>query len=273
MSIDAALFDCEICGEPLGPEWERHNEICVCCVADLALDLVREKQEQGRKLKVADFPEALEIALRPDAGEWRKYQVSYPDASLGHLSVTHCPSENNTIVRVAQIMLEGAARDPGPGPYTSLVEEQDGDCFGWMSDTRVEIYEHMPLFRKLDRAPEGATVLINGLGLGMAALAAVRNPRIASVDVVELDDEVALLIGEQLLELADREHLDGGKVTVHVEDAHAIKWPRAKQWTYAWHDIWPNISYVQNSHSAARLMDKYERRVGWQGLWGKQLRP
>lgn len=130
----------------------------------------------------------------------------------------------------------------------------------WMGDTRAEILEHAPLFDRvavLSGAPGSRRVLINGLGLGVAVHGVLTHEVIGHVDVVELNREVAMLVGQ---------FLDPGRVTVHVADAYKITWPADARWDVAWHDIWPMIS-DENLPGMRSLHRKYRRTAGWQGSW------
>lgn len=149
----------------------------------------------------------------------------------------------------------GLDRDPGWGDgFTAL--RHNGKI--WMSDTRAEIMEHSPLINKLwwcESIP-GQTVLINGLGIGMAVQACLRHG-VEHVDVVEIEQDVIDLVGPLF---------DPAKVTIHKADAYEIEWPRGKSWTFAWHDIWPSIS-PENLAGMRRLHKRYKTRVQWQDSW------
>lgn len=152
-------------------------------------------------------------------------------------------------------------RGTTPGTYSRLVV----DDTLWMSDTDAECRDHgEAVMRGRDAGQfDGATGLINGLGLGCVLGAWL--DVLDHVDVVESDERIARLIGSWY------EQQWPGKVTVHIGDAYTIKWPRGKGWTVAWHDIWPSIC-SDNLEGMATLHRRYGNRVGlWQGSWAKYL--
>jgi hypothetical protein len=209
--------------------------------------------------------EAIEIL---DADQsWKRYQVDWPEAELGRYAIQHFTILPRAIGRVNNLMAEGMDRDTGAGTFRRLLERHPRtDTCGvtWMSDTRAEIYEHAPMLNKLDlcaRFGQAKRILINGLGLGLVANAALAYPRVEHVDVVEYDPEIVELVGQFLT--------TDPRVTIHLGDAYNISWPRGTRWDLAWHDIWPEIS-DDNLPGMARLGRKYKGKAGWQGYWQKR---
>jgi hypothetical protein len=215
-------------------------------------------------VKRVTVEEALDLL---DADQsWKRYQVDYPEAELGRYAIRKFEILRTASGRVDNLLSEGMDRDTGYGQFHKLIERQPNTAEPevlWMSDTRAEIMEHDPMLDKLDLcAPFGQAkrVLINGLGLGLVAHAALTYPRVEHVDVVEYDPEIIELVGQYLT--ADP------RVTIHLGDAYDISWPQGTRWDLAWHDIWPYIS-DDNLPEMARLGRKYRGRVGWQGWWQK----
>lgn len=191
---------------------------------------------------------------------WRKYQVHYSPRVDGPWEVRNFSIPRRAKSRLTEVRDSGPERDPGYGDgFTKIVHvnPDTGKRTVWMSDTRAEIREHYPFFEAMDRMKKGSGVLINGLGIGMAALAAAKHPNVGHVDVVEIDEDVAGLI---------RSELPADRVTLHVNDAYAQRWPKGTRWAVAWHDIWPQIDDA-NLEGMNRLELKYRDRARWQGCW------
>jgi spermidine synthase len=133
----------------------------------------------------------------------------------------------------------------------------------WMSDTKAEILEHVPLFNQLWQTETwpGKRILINGLGLGVAVHAALTYDGIGHIDVVEKDADVIELVGQYLTK--------DPRVTIHLGDAYHIRWPKGTKWDIAWHDIWPDIS-DGNLEGMNLLANKYRNRVTWQASWQEE---
>lgn len=147
-------------------------------------------------------------------------------------------------------------RDSRPGEYTRLLV--DGRL--WMSDVDAEWRDHLEAVWRI-RQPETRRVLINGLGLGMVVQAALDQPHVEHVDVVELDRRVVDLVGPH--------YLKDPRVTIHHADAYTVTWPANTRWDVAWHDVWKDMNQ-DNLPLMAKLHRRYGRRVGWQGSWGKE---
>lgn len=215
--------------------------------------------------------EAIAILDNPkDRAIWLKYQVNYPEAQVGPFKLEHFVIEQDSPWRRKNIILEGMDRDTGYGTFTKLVElrpnEPDpGDRrVLWMSDTRAEILEHAPMLEKLElcgSARQAKRVLINGLGLGIIARAALNTPGVEHVDVVDINYDVIELVGGFLTK--------DSRITIHPGDAYKIKWPRGTRWDLAWHDIWPTIS-DDNIPGMDELTRKYQGRVMWQASWQRK---
>jgi hypothetical protein len=209
--------------------------------------------------------EAVDI-LDEDEG-WKEYQVDYPEATCGPYAIKHFSIAKYEQGRLDNLVAEGMDRDTGSGDFRKLVEMgagEDGRDLIWMSDTRAEIMEHTPMINKLFWcAPFGQArrILINGLGLGLVAHAALGYPQVEEIDVVEHDADIVELVGQYLTK--------DPRVRIHLGDAYDIKWPAGTRWDLAWHDIWPSIS-DENLTGMDKLRAKYKRRVGWQGYWQKR---
>lgn len=196
---------------------------------------------------------------------WRRFQVDYPESQQGNFALRHFHIDRRGDGRKAWIRNEGAMRDPGWGDFTKLVElgaDDDGGDLVWMSDTRAEIYEHLPFFRQLAQTEhiKCKRILINGLGLGVVTLGALTFEGVDHVDVVEANPDIAALVGPLMPE---------DKVTLHLDDAYTIQWPPGARWDLVWHDIWPKIS-DENLPGMDQLLAKYKRRAAWQDCWQRK---
>jgi hypothetical protein len=207
---------------------------------------------------------------------WHRYQVHpyLEDATAGHYELKHMTIEPGSVLRVSymlDIIGGGEDRDPGAGTFAVLYDDrlrepEDGKTFmvPWMSDTRAEIVEHLPLItelRRLELQGVRPRVLINGLGLGMAVQAALAHGA-EHVDVVELDPLIVAMCGQRF----DNDP----RVVLVTADAFAVQWSHTEHWDVAWHDIWPFIE-VANLPEMAILKRKYAANKGasatWQGCW------
>jgi 16S rRNA A1518/A1519 N6-dimethyltransferase RsmA/KsgA/DIM1 with predicted DNA glycosylase/AP lyase activity len=129
-----------------------------------------------------------------------------------------------------------------------------------MSDTKAEVLGHLPAIDAISHLCDTNTqvrVLINGLGMGMIAAAALSNPNVTRVDVVE--------ISESLIE-AMSQIWDDPRLHIHQGDALTIDLPG--EWDVAWHDIWPTISDL-NVAEMDRLKEKYTH-VPRQECWEEE---
>jgi hypothetical protein len=144
-----------------------------------------------------------------------------------------------------------------PGVYTRLV--RDGAL--WMSDTTAERRDHHAALLQMWRY-DARRVLVNGLGLGMIVNVALALPSVEHIDVVEIDERVAKLVGPH--------YEKSGRVTVHVANAYdqARRWPPGTRWDVGWSDIWPTLC-ADDLKDMARLNRSYARRCDWHRCWGQ----
>lgn len=213
--------------------------------------------EAGQEVKWID--QIFEI-LDEMPETYKRYQVQWEPAKKGDWELKRGEIPKRCYERLHHVTENDLDlnRDCGYGPVTVL--KHQGKV--WMSDTRAEILEHAPILNRLwwSEGLEDVTVLINGLGLGMAVKAALVHGA-AHIDVVEIDQDVIDIIGPNFAkEIAE------GRVTIHHADALTITWPAGKTWTLAWHDIWPSIS-EDNLASMTWLHKTYEDSVEWQDSW------
>lgn len=188
---------------------------------------------------------------------WEQFKVDLPAGKHGQVEIRPIVvTEEDARFSNLRAMLHGRGRIVA-GTYTGLY--RNGGL--WMSDTPDEIQDHLPaIYEARSRAKRGdVTAIVNGLGLGMVVKALLGIEGVRHVDVVEIDQDVADLVGP---------HYAGERCTIHVGDAHDIRWPTGKTWTMAWHDIWQGIT-TDNAESMTRLKRRYGRRVEWQACWAQ----
>lgn len=190
-------------------------------------------------------------------GNWRDYKVNLQPAEQNGWRIVRDEIPFRCWSRIRHILTLGNMdRDTGYGDTTILIK--DGTV--WMSDTRAEILEHSPLINRLwwlELSPVKPSVLITGLGIGMAVRAAL-NHGAESIDVIEIDQDIIDLVGPNFA--------DEPRVTIHHADAFEWVPPRGSRWTMAWHDIWPMIA-SDNLEGMRRLKQKFQHRVEWQECW------
>jgi len=209
--------------------------------------------------EVAAFLEAEGVGLIDTTTDyrWEQYKVDLPfGESVGDVKIVPIEIDDETalISHIAAAFNNGRGKI-WPGTYTGLM--RGGDL--WMSDSPDEISDHYPAIEMAETL--GGRVLINGLGLGMVAKAALALPNVEHVDVVELDEDVIKLVGP---------HYECDRLTIHHADAFTIEWPSDARWDVVWHDIWLPIS-PDNLPEIARPKGKYAERAEWQGAWSEDL--
>lgn len=149
------------------------------------------------------------------------------------------------------IIRDGPRRCP-PGRYVRLM--RDGRCI--MSNTPAEMEDLYPL-----RRHARGEVLINGLGLGIAAQAALKKEEVKSVTVVEISADVISLVAPAIAD---------PRLTVIHADAYEFQIPKGARYDAVWHDIWDDLC-ADNLPMMTRLHRKYGHRTDWQRSWGREL--
>lgn len=182
-------------------------------------------------------------------------RVLVPTGELNGVKVSNFDIPRNDLRNVMEALKTG--RGTVPGRYVKLVV--DGRL--WMSDTDAEYADHRPAINRLHR-PGVRRVLITGLGLGLVLQAALDNPEVEHIDVIEIDQRVIDLVGAH--------YEKDPRVTIVHADAYTHEWPRGTKWDVAWHDIWPDLS-GDNIAEMDTLKARYRSRAGWQGFWGRAL--
>lgn len=178
------------------------------------------------------------------------YKVTVPEGRSGPWRVERFEVPDKPTIQNIRYMMHGLTPVP-PGTYTRLI--QDGAYEPMMSDTPAEIESHLAFIYQAK-----GKVLLNGLGLGMVLGALLAKPDVELIDVVEIDADIISLVWPS--------YSSDSRITLHQADALTITWPRNKQWDYAWHDIWANIS-SDNWGTMKALHRKYAHRVGFQDSW------
>lgn len=238
---------------------KHQGRITLTGVAAVQAQRDRESAQYYTDLAVRRLYGPTWLAAHDRDDTWRRYQVQelLADAKSGDLELAHWEAPKADPARLFYIIQGGEDRDPGWGRFVSLKDTRL-DQGPWMSDTRAEIVEHMPFLKrlaKLQSVQAQPTVLITGLGLGMAVRAALLHGA-SHVDVVELDADVVVLSGAQFA--------DDPRVTIHQGDAFTANIPQPPRWDLAWHDIWPTIN-DENLPEMATLKARYPAR--WTGAW------
>lgn len=181
------------------------------------------------------------------------WKVDLPEGRLNDIEIRKFTVPERGDIENLRLALKG--RGTTPGEYTALY--RDGRL--WMSDTDAEQRDHYEPDRQI--RTRGGRILVTGLGLGMIVRRALSYGNVEHVDVVEIDPDVAELVGR---------HYAGQRCTIHVADAYTIKWPAGTRWSYAWHDIWPTLC-TNHLPLMTKLARSYGRRVDAQDFWGRDL--
>jgi len=186
---------------------------------------------------------------------WRRFLVEIPEGRQGQWAVRRftVTPEQAAIDQLRNSIRGTSHRSVAPDTYTAI--EHQGEIV--MSDTPAEIKDHLSFFENMR-----GDILIFGLGIGMAAKAALEDPEVKSVRVVEIDPDVIALTAPTLLAKY------GDKLTVVQADAFTYHKKCRDKFDAVWHDIWPTIC-ADNLPEMAKLKRSWARRAGWQGFWAR----
>ena len=142
------------------------------------------------------------------------------------------------------------------GVYKALHHKSRGVI---MSNTRDELRDIRHYRAKI--AEVSGSVLINGLGLGICVVEALKNPNITDITVIEIEQDVIDLIAP---------HIKDERLSIIHHDCFTYKPPKDKRYQVVWHDIWDNIC-GDNLKEMTKLHRKYSGRCDWQDSWAKSL--
>jgi len=202
----------------------------------------------------------IKIAMNAVPGDeatwwWRRFRVDIPEGVRGDWEVARftVTPEQAAVEQFRSSFRGTSHRSVAPDTYTRIT--QRGAIV--MSDTPAEIKDHLEFFTHMR-----GDVLIFGLGIGMAAEAALKDPEVKSVRVVELDLDVIGLTAPTL------QARYGDKLEVVQADAFTYHKKCKAKFDVVWHDIWPTIC-ADNLPEMAKLRRSWARRAGWQGFWAK----
>jgi hypothetical protein len=180
------------------------------------------------------------------------WKVDLPEGKRGNVEVRKFEVPK---VSLANLRYAMDGRGVTPGWFTGLYR----NGYLWMSDTDAEQRDHWEVDSQIRH--RAGRVLVMGLGLGMIVKQALSCEHVTHVDVVEIDPDVAALVGPAY---------EGPRCTIHVADAYEIKWPTGTRWDVAWFDIWPDLC-EDNLEEMATLARSYGRKADWKGYWGKEM--
>lgn len=182
--------------------------------------------------------------------EWERFKVPFVhEGERGGLKVERfsVSEEDSEFDRMRSMISFGSrGRFCLPGTYTRL--RQRGTI--WMSDTRDEILDHRFLMRC------HGSVLVHGLGLGVALNILIQNPNVEKIEVVEINEDVVELVWPWFKKRDGSEKVE----EIRIADALDYDIPRGTRYDFAWHDIWPTIC-GDNWESMKRLHRRFARRV------------
>lgn len=100
------------------------------------------------------------------------------------------------------------------------------------------------------------TILINGLGLGVAVRLLLKSDRVQRIVVIEQSPDVIHLVGK---------NIQDPRLSIIEEDAFKYQ-PELDFYDYVWHDIWDHIT-SNNVEEMDLLRSKYKGICRWQGCW------
>ncbi len=131
----------------------------------------------------------------------------------------------------------------------------------YMSDTPLEEVTN----REFVEAARG-DVLIAGLGLGFALRPVLAKPEVATVTVLEIEQDVLDLVGARL------QACPGGE-KLRLVRADVRQWQPRLTWDVIYFDIWPDIAQANHAEMLA-LHERYRpclREGGWMRSWTQDL--
>jgi len=138
-----------------------------------------------------------------------------------------------------------------PGKYKRLLVDRQT----MMSTTENELEDHREF---IIVARKSKSVLINGLGLGVALRLILESDVVEDVTVIDDSADVIKLVAPSY----------AGDKRVNIIHCDALEYPVPEGKTYGavWHDIWLKISST-NIELMDKLMDKYKSISSWQDAW------
>lgn len=182
--------------------------------------------------------------------------IDVPDGRSDDWAVeTFMVSQREADFQNLRARISSSDRPIQPGKYKRLV---CGKCVV-MSNTPVEVMDHWEFIRT---AQQVESVLINGLGLGVALKAVLDSNTVKKVKVIE--------IAESVIKLVAPSYRRDPRVEIIHADAFEYKPPRGERYRAVWHDIWNDIC-ADNLPEMSKLKRKYTRRTAWQGCWCEEF--
>ncbi len=147
-----------------------------------------------------------------------------------------------------EIPEDDAAREGiAPGPMRRLL--RGPVCV--MTNSEREWADLSPLF-----ARASGSVLVNGLGLGLAVVGLLANAAVSSLCVVEKSVNVIALVAPQFADARFR-----------IVNADALT-AEPGEFDVVWHDIW-DTSGPEHDAEMRALWQRYAGRCRWQGVWSR----
>lgn len=184
-------------------------------------------------------------------------EINVPDGKQGEWGVSSFEvSEKDAQFFNFRAMFKPGGRIIKPGKYKKLT--RNGATI--MSNAPAETRDLCSFIWRVEE--NGGNILINGLGLGVALTAILKNDKVKSVTVIEKEQDVINLVGPTFS--------NDKRVTIIHANAFEWKPPKGIRYTIVWHDIWDDIC-ADNLPEMTRLHRKYGRRTDWQDSWCRDL--
>lgn len=189
---------------------------------------------------------------------WNNYQIDVPEGESGPWKIRKCEAKKDDLSLCIFNMRAGSRGIPPGTKYTELT--RSGEII--MTDTPAEIRDHYEFFSNIQYLTAEAyqpTVLIHGLGLGMAVNGAFMSGA-GYVTVIERSQDVINLVGPHWqTKYSDR---------LKIIEGNAYTWQpeTGQRWDVVWHDIWDSLS-TDNLREMAKLHRRFGKRCNWQGAW------
>lgn len=187
-------------------------------------------------------------------GRW--YTCNVPEGKSGPWKVTKFELTKEDLAHdflqeMREVRDVGESRRAVPGTYTKLT--RNGEIV--MTDTPAELND----LRGFEGCAEGS-VLVHGLGLGIAVELALQKKTVKHLTVIELSADVIGLVAPTLTAKWPKDRL-----TIQQGDAYEFK-PNGVKYDVVWSDIWDNIC-TDNIEGMKTLKKLWRRHAAWHGFW------
>jgi len=180
-----------------------------------------------------------------------------PEGEQGEAKVVHLQmgEAESSFSRVRAIVTGGRDVPIREGAYAQLFVQ--GQLV--MSDTQMERRSNYGVIWNAK-----GDVLIAGLGVGMVLLPILTDPKVKTVTVIEMSQDVIDLVEPHVRKALSKGN--AAKLTVICADIFEWKPPKGQKWDCIYFDIWAGIC-IDNLKDMTKLHRKFARRKRDPAVW------